>query len=81
MNMKLTRINKSSATEVVLQNGNTVLFSYSTPVACHIPGMGYYRTTKAWSRTTSKHITQWVKANGGSGKTLTIEQSALDAMV
>lgn len=79
--MKLKRINKTAATEVELPNGNTVLFSYSTPVACHIPDMGYYRTTTNYSRTTSKHINQFIKRNGGSGNCLTIEQSALDAMV
>jgi hypothetical protein len=79
--MKLTRINKSAATEVELPNGTTVLFSYSTPVACHIPGQGYYRTTKTWSRTTSKHISQFIRRNGASGDGWPIEQSELDAMV
>jgi hypothetical protein len=79
--MKLNRINNTAATEIELPNGNTVLFSYSTPVACHIPGQGFYRTTKQWSRTTSKHINQWIARHGGSGKALTIEQSALDSMV
>lgn len=37
-----------------------VLFSYNTPVACEIEGK-YYRTSKKWSVTTSKHINQWLE--------------------
>lgn len=60
--MTLNPIGKN-VTELTLANGTTILFSYRTAVACHIPGLGYYRTTKAYSRTTSKHITQWLTAN------------------
>lgn len=42
----------------------TILFSYKTPVAYHQAGIGYAKTNKFWSRTTSKHITQWLRANG-----------------
>lgn len=42
----------------------TIFFSYQTPVACHIEGQGYFRTTKKWSVTTSKHITQWLAEMG-----------------
>ena len=55
--MKLTKI-KGNVTEIE-QNGKTILFSYSTPVAAHIDGT-FYRTDKAWSRTTSKHINVWL---------------------
>lgn len=44
----------------------TVLFSYETPVACHVEGVGYFRTEKKWSVTTSLHINKWIDANGGS---------------
>ena len=42
-----------------LDNGTDVLISYETPVAAFIPGIGYVRTERSWSVTTSKHITQW----------------------
>lgn len=45
----------------------TVLFSYKTPVAVMIDeGLGFvfYRTEKYWSRTTSKHINQWLGIYG-----------------
>jgi len=43
-------------TEVTFNSGKTVLFSYETPVAVHIPGRGTYRTAEKHSKTTSGHI-------------------------
>lgn len=37
----------------------TVLVSYSTPVAANVDGK-FYRTAEHFSRTTSKHINQWL---------------------
>jgi len=53
-------IEKTANTTVVEIGGNTVLFSYKTPVAALIPGRGYVRTDKFHSRTTSKHIGQFL---------------------
>jgi hypothetical protein len=36
-----------------------ILVSYNTPVACCIDG-SYYRTDKAWSSTTTRHINAWL---------------------
>ena len=58
--MKLNAIG-SNQTEVTIGN-KRVLFSYSTPVAYYENGM-YFKTSKKWSKTTSKHINQWI---GGS---------------
>lgn len=39
-----------------------VLFSYETPVAFQHKATGkYYRTSKKWSTTTSKHINKWLE--------------------
>ena len=38
----------------------SVLFSYETPVAAFVSGQGYFRTSKYWSRTTSRHINVWL---------------------
>jgi len=56
--MRLRSI-KKNMTEVVLGD-LTILFSYETPVACHIQGKGYFRTSKRWSATTTRHINQWL---------------------
>jgi hypothetical protein len=37
-----------------------VFFSYETAVAAFIPGQGYFRSTKTYSQTTSRHITRWL---------------------
>jgi hypothetical protein len=51
----------SNMTELVLNDGTQVLFSYETPVACILPNGQYVRTLKKWSVTTSKHIGKWYK--------------------
>lgn len=38
----------------------TILFSYETPVAAYVSGRGYVRTAEKFSKTTSKHINQWL---------------------
>jgi len=56
MNLKPLASNK---TELTLEDGTQVLFSYETPVACWIQGE-YFKTSKKWSNTTSRHINSWV---------------------
>jgi hypothetical protein len=58
--MKLTPI-KANMTEVELTPGLTVLFSYQTPVAYH-NYLGYFVTEKKWSKTTTRHINQWLQS-------------------
>ncbi len=70
----------ANQTEVELPNGITVFFSYRTPVAAHIPGEGFSKTDKSWSRTTSKHIGQFIARNGGSGKVTVKPQSYFDSL-
>jgi hypothetical protein len=49
----------SNMTELVLNDGTQVLFSYETPVACKL-NHNYYRTSYKWSKTTSRHINKWL---------------------
>ena len=58
--MKLTPI-AANQTELSLNNGTQVFFSYETPVAAYCPVQGYIRTAKKWSTTTSRHINKWLK--------------------
>lgn len=55
--MKLNPLGSNQA-EVEI-GGNTVFFSYRTPVAANVDGR-CYRTEKHWSVTTSKHINRWL---------------------
>jgi len=48
----------NNKTELTI-NGVKVLFSYNTPVACWKNGE-FFKTSKKWSNTTSKHINSWV---------------------
>ena len=58
--MQLKRLG-SNQTEVSLNNGTKVFFSYDTPVAAQLPDYEYVRTATKWSVTTSKHINKWLE--------------------
>ena len=58
--MQLKRLG-SNQTEVSLNNGTKVFFSYDTPVAAQLPDYEYVRTSTKWSVTTSKHINKWLE--------------------
>lgn len=49
----------SNKTQITLEDGTKVLFSYHTPVAVWKDG-AFYKTSKKWSNTTSRHINSWV---------------------
>ena len=57
--MKLTPI-ASNQTLLEQTNGTEVLFSYRTPVAGYHPDLGYVRTKKFYSKTTTKHINKYI---------------------
>ena len=50
---------RANMTEVILNDDLKVLFSYKTPVACELKGE-VFKTDKFWSKTTSRHINQWL---------------------
>jgi hypothetical protein len=64
--MNLTPI-RANMTELTTNGGVHILFSYKTPVAVMIDeGLGhvFYRTSKHWSSTTTRHINQWLGTYG-----------------
>ena len=76
INMKLVP-HGSNQNVVIFENGIKVLFSYSTPVAAFHPIQGWLMTEEKYSRTTSKHINQWLK-----GLTVTVvSQSDINNLV
>jgi hypothetical protein len=78
--MKLKPI-ASNMTEIETAGGISVLFSYSTPVACHIQGEGYYRTDKHHSGPIRRQINKWLAINGGTAYKGTKPQAYFDGMV
>lgn len=80
--MKLKQIG-SNQTELHLNNGTIVLFSYETPVAAGIEFNNgtvekYIKTNQKYSITTTKHINSWLKAEQMVDE---VNQSVLDALV
>jgi hypothetical protein len=65
----------SNQTEITKADGTTILYSYSTPVAAHVPGKGYLRTRRHFSVTTSKHINKWI-----AGTAEVIDHEELEAI-
>ena len=49
----------SNKTELSLNDGSSIFFSYETPVAGYSPDLGHFKTDVYYSRTTSKHINQY----------------------
>ena len=60
MNIKHIGANQ---TELSINSVGTILFSYDTPVAAKTPE-GTFKTSKKFSKTTSKHINAWASYDG-----------------
>ena len=73
--MKLERLGTSKSL-LTLSSGSEIFYSYDTPVAAQISGE-LFRTKEYYSRTTSKHITQYL--NGRKGEE--VEQSFINQLV
>ena len=56
--MKIKRLG-ASKTLLALPSGSEIFYSYDTPVAAQVAGE-FYKTKEYFSRTTSKHITQYL---------------------
>lgn len=77
--MKLRQLG-SNKTELTLNDGRKVLFSYETPVAyteLTPEGRMFYKTSTFYSVTTSKHINSWLPKD----QAVEVDQSILDEMV
>ena len=57
--MQLTPI-AANQTQLNLNDGTEVFFSYRTPVAAKLPNYDYIRTATKWSTTTTRHINKWL---------------------
>ena len=73
--MKIKRLG-ASKTLLALPSGSEIFYSYDTPVAAQVAGE-LFRTKEYYSRTTSKHITQYL--NGRDAEE--VEQSFIDQIV
>lgn len=63
MNYNRKRIDSKNAYTHTYTNGSQVLYSYATPVAVYIPGLGFLKTSRKWSVTTTRHVNGWLKTN------------------
>ena len=74
--MQLTPI-AANQTQLNLNDGTEVFFSYRTPVAAKLPNYDYIRTATKWSTTTTRHINKWLEGVIAE----TVDQSVLDNLV
>ena len=51
----------SNQTELSLNNGSSIFFSCETPVAGYHSEDGFFRTETYYSKTTSRHINQYLR--------------------
>lgn len=75
--MNLTNYGENQ-TEITFKNHEMkVFFSYKTPVAFYDDLTGkYYKTSKFWSKTTSRHINNWLDGEKAEEK----EQGFFDGL-
>ena len=79
--MKLVPI-KANQTELHLNDGTVVLFSYKTPVAGFTPDVGFFRTEEFFSTTTSRHINNYLRGEGLNPEEVEkVPQSQIDTVV
>lgn len=71
----------ASATEFHKADNTIVLLSYNTPVAAFIPGEGFYQTIEFYSRTTSKHMSQFFARHGSKRTPLPITAQKLQELM
>ena len=72
------KIKKLGANKTLLKfSDKEILVSYETPVAARLKNGDCIRTSKNWSRTTQKHITQYLE--GLTAKK--VDQSVLDNLL
>ncbi len=64
-------------TELHLNCGAIVFFSYETPVAAQLPDGSFIRTSTKYSVTTSKHINRWLSNVTAD----TVDQTTLDQLI
>ena len=74
--MKIKRLG-ASKTLLVLPSGSEAFFSYDTPVAFQMHSGEIFKTEEYYSRTTSKHITQYL--NGRDAEA--VPQSMINQLV
>ena len=77
--MKIAHLAKNQ-TELVFENGNRIFFSYQTPVAAHIAGRGWIKTSHRYSVTTSRHVNRWLSENGAFELAEQVHQSELNRL-
>ncbi len=73
--MKIRQVGPNQ-TELHLGSGVVVFFSYETPVAAHVAGTGFVRTSTHFSTTTSRHINKWLDG----AKAVEVEQSFIEGL-
>ena len=74
--MQLTPI-AANQTQLNLNDGTEVFFSYKTPVAAKLPNYDYIRTSTKWSTTTTRHINKWLDGVNA----IEVSQSYFDNLV
>lgn len=72
--MKLRTIGNNQSV-LTFKSGIQLLFSYETPCAVFVPGEGYKRTAEFVSRTTQRHIAEWI----GDNQSVAIPQAEIAA--
>ena len=80
----MIKLIKHGNNETEVSNGKTpiesIFFSYSIAVA-GIDDLGFFRTDKKYSTTTSKHINNWLRKNNAIDNCRVISQTEINEKI
>ena len=60
--MEMQRIDPNMAV-IMFKDGTRIMFSFDVPVAAYIPGRGYVKSSRYFSRSSNYHIVQFANGN------------------
>jgi len=77
--MKLQSL-AANRTILSFDDGTEIFFSYETPVAGYLIGMGYVKTDKWYSSTTTRHINKYFNDVPATDVS-TVDQSVISTLI
>lgn len=63
--MQLQKVDANMAV-ILFKDGTRIMFSYAVPVAAYVPGRGYIKSSRYFSRSTNYHVTRFLNGNMGA---------------
>lgn len=63
--MEMQQVDANMAV-IMFKDGTRIMFSYDVPIAAYVPGRGYIRSSRYFSRSSNQHVLQFLNGNMGT---------------